>query len=134
VVELKNLLNEFTRMHDLFINDWNEAMNSGDTTSVERMTNDYYVAFFKGINDKPLIFSKQEAVTGMKQSVMHFLGANKKFENRIIRLRNNENAVVFYEQLIVKNEVVLARLFTIENWQVTNEKWMIVRETEEAIN
>jgi hypothetical protein len=134
VVELKNLLNEFTKMHDQFINDWNEAMNSGDTTSVERMTDDYYVAFFKGIHDKPHIFSREDAVTGMRQSVMHFSGAEKQFENRIIRLRNNENAVVFYEQLIVKNEEVLARLFTIENWQLTNEKWMIVRETEEAIN
>jgi hypothetical protein len=133
VVELKNLLKEFTRLHDQFINDWNEAMFSGNTTSVEKMTDDYYVAFFKGTHDKPLIFSREEAVTGMRQSVRHFSGTNKKFENRVIRLRNSENAVVFYEQLIVRNEEVLARLFTIENWQLTNGKWMIVRETEEAI-
>ncbi len=97
------------------------------------MTDQYYAAFFKGVNDKPIIFSKQDALTGMKQSVLHFLGANKKFENRVIRLRTNENAVVFFEQLIVKNEDVLARLFTIENWELINEKWMIVRETEEPI-
>lgn len=41
---------------------------------------------------------------------------------------------MFYEQLIVKDEEVLARLFTIENWRLINEKWMIVRETEEPIN
>ncbi|MGN1400173.1 MAG: hypothetical protein ACI4XL_01580 [Bacillus sp. (in: firmicutes)] len=134
MVEEKKRLNEFTKMHDEYISDWNEAMISGDTSSLNRMTDEYYVAFFKGINDKPIMFNKQDALTGMKQSVIHFLGANKKFENRVIRLRNNENAVVFFEQLIVKNEDILARLFTIENWKMINEKWMIVRETEEPIN
>jgi hypothetical protein len=76
----------------------------------------------------------QEAVAGMKQSVKQLLGANKKFENRTIRLKDNKNAVVFYEQLIMKNAELLARLFTIENWQLNDGKWMIVRETEEAIN
>jgi hypothetical protein len=42
--------------------------------------------------------------------------------------------VVFYELLIEKDEKVLARLFTIENWQLINEKWMLARETEEQIN
>ncbi|MFB5089381.1 hypothetical protein PGC35_20965 [Psychrobacillus sp. PGGUH221] len=134
MLELQNCLNEFTKMHDEFISDWNHAMSSGDTSSVDRMTEDYYVAFFNSGNEKPIIFTKQEAINGMEQSVRHFSGANKRFENRVIRLRNNLNAVVFYEQLIVKDEEVLARLFTIENWRLINEKWMIVRETEEPIN
>ena len=134
MVEVRNWLNDFTKTHDEFITDWNKAMFSGDISSLERFSEDYYVAFFKNTNDKPIMFNKQEAVTGMKQSVMHFLGAEKKFENRVIRLRNKENAVVFYEQLIVKNEEILARLFTIENWQFINMNWVIVRETEEAIN
>ena len=134
MLELQNRLNEFTKMHDEFISDWNHAMSSGDTSSVDRMTEDYYCAFFNSGNEKPFIFTKQEAINGMEQSVRHFLGSNKRFENRVIRLRNNEIAVVFYEQLIVKDEEVLARLFTIENWRRINEKWMIVRETEEAIN
>ena len=133
MAEVKKLLNEFTKVHDEFIADWNEAMISGDTSLLDRMTEDYYVAFFKSINDKPIMFDKEEAVTGMKQSVMHFLEAEKKFENRVIRLRNNENAVVFYEQIIAKNEVILARLFTIENWGFIKNKWVIVRETEESI-
>jgi hypothetical protein len=131
---LTEIINRFTKMHDEFIADWNEAMKSGDTSAVDRMTEDYYVAFFQSLNDKPIFFSKQEAVTGMIQSVNHFLGAKKKFENRVILFKTNDNAVVFYEQLIVKNEEVLARLFTIENWSIINERWMIVRETEEHIN
>jgi len=50
-----------------------------------------------GVDEKAIIFNKEDAITGMIQSVMHFLGAKKKFEDRAIRLRNNENAVVFYE-------------------------------------
>lgn len=134
MVELKNIVDEFTKMHDEFIANWGKAMNSGDTSAVEKMSEHYFVAFFRGANDKPILFNKQDALTGMKQSVEHFLGAEKKFENRVIRLRDEENAVVFFEQLVVRNGEVLARLFTIENWQVIDGKWMIVRETEEAIN
>lgn len=131
---LKSMLFEFTKMHDSFLSDWNNAMSSGDTFSLERMTENYYVAFFRNSNDKPHFFNKQDAIVGMNQSVLHFLGAQKKFENRVIRLRDLENAVVFYEQLIVKNDEVLARLFTIENWILIDEKWMIAREIEESIN
>ncbi|WP_245804801.1 hypothetical protein [Halobacillus hunanensis] len=127
-------LSEFTRMHDEFINDWNEAMISGDTSSLERMTNDYYVAFFKGTNEQPIIFNRKDAVTGMRQSVKQMLGANKRFENRIIRLKNNNHTVVFYEQLIYKGAELLSRLFTIEDWQFLDGKWMIVREIEEPID
>ena len=134
MVILIETVNEFTKMHDEFIDDWNEAMQSGDTSSVDRMTEEYYVAFFQSLNDKPTFFSKQEAVTGMNQSVMHLLGAKKKFENRVIRFRANDNAVVFYELLVIKNEEILARLFTIENWSLIRGKWMIVREIEEPIN
>lgn len=134
MLDLQNRINEFTQMHDEFLRDWNYAMSSGDTSSVDRMTEDYYVAFFNRGNGKPIIFTKQDAIDGMQQSVTHFLGANKRFENRVIRLRDTENAVVFYEQLIVKNNEVLARLFTIENWSLINKKWMIIREMEEPIS
>lgn len=131
--DFQTCFNAFTKMHDEFIRDWSHAMSSGDTSSVERMTEDYYVAFFNSGSDRPIFFNKLEAMDGMKQSVSHFLGAEKRFENRVIRLRNRENAVVFYEQLIVKEGEVLARLFTIENWRLVNGKWMVIREIEERI-
>ncbi|OXS59484.1 hypothetical protein B0G93_111108 [Bacillus sp. V-88] len=131
--DLQTRFNAFTKMHDEFIRDWSHAMSSGDTSSVERMTEDYYVAFFNSGSDSPIFFNKLEAMDGMKQSVSHFSGTEKRFENRVIRLRNSENAVVFYEQLIVKEGEVLARLFTIENWRLVNGKWMVIREIEERI-
>ena len=130
---VKDSLMEFTEIHNEFHREWNEAMRTGDTSTLDRMTEDYYVAFFQPGNEKPLFFTKEESISGMKQSVMHFLGATKRFDNRVIRLRDEENAVVFYEQLVVKDDQVLARLFTIENWQRINGKWMIVREMEEPI-
>ncbi len=134
MLDVQESLKEFTNMHNQFINDWSNAMLTGDTSLVDRMTSDYYVAFFNSAQEKPIFFSKQDAISGMEQSVKHYLGAQKRFENRVIRLRNSKNAVVFYEQLIVKNEEIFARLFTIENWMRMNEKWMIVRETEERIS
>ncbi|RPF52060.1 nuclear transport factor 2 family protein [Aquisalibacillus elongatus] len=125
---------EFTQMHDEFILDWDNALISGDTTALERMSEDYYVAFFKSSNEKPIIYNREEAVSGMQQSVKQLLGAKKHFENRVIRLKSDYHAVVFYEQMIEKDKKVLARLFTIENWQRSNGEWKIVREIEEPIN
>ncbi|GEL78453.1 hypothetical protein [Tenuibacillus multivorans] len=131
---LDNQLKKFTKMHDGYILDWGKAMSSGDTSSLERMTEDYYVTFFQASNEKPTIFDRQEAISGMQQSVEQLLGAKKKFINRVIRLKDHENAAVFFEQVIEKDDKVLARLFTIENWQLINGEWMLVREVEEQIN
>lgn len=131
---LDNQLMIFTQMHDEFIEDWNLAMQSGDTSKLERMAEHYYVAFFMGAKDKPAFYNKEEAVNGMRLSVNELLGAEKKFKNRVIRLKDTNHAVVFYELLIEKDDKVLARLFTIENWQLINGQWLLVREIEEQVN
>jgi hypothetical protein len=97
------------------------------------MTEDYYVTFFQGKQEKPFTFNKSDSVSGMQQSVKELSGAIKKFNNRIIRLRDANNAVVFYELLIEKDGKVLARLYTIENWKIINGNWMLVREIVEQI-
>ncbi|MEH7236824.1 hypothetical protein [Bacillus sp. JJ1562] len=134
MLKLENQLAEFTRMHDEFIIGWNKAMETGDTTALERMAESYFVTFFNGPNEKPMLFSRKEAICGMRESVKELLGAQKKFNNRVIRLKDFENAAVFYELIIEKEEKVIARLFTIETWQLTDEKWMLVREVEEPIH
>lgn len=131
---IENRLAEFTKMHDEYIVDWNKAMKTGDTSALERMHEDYYVTFFNGSHEKPMLFSREEAIKGMRESVNQLLGAQKKFNNRIIRLKNPENAAVFYELLIEKDEKVIASFFTIETWQLTDGKWMLVREVEEPIS
>lgn len=111
---IENRLAEFTTMHDEFIIDWNKAMKTGDTSALERMHEDYYVTFFNGSHEKPMLFSREEAIKGMRESVKQLIGVQKKFKNRVIRLKNPENTAVFYELLIEKDEKILARLFTIE--------------------
>ena len=132
-MEEQMILAEFTNMHNQFMLDWNEAMRTGDTSSVEKMVENYYVAFFHGLHNEPVLFNKEEALSGMKQSVTQLLGAEKRFDNRVIRLRNTENAVVFYELTIVKEKEIIAKLFTVENWAFIDNKWVIAREIEEAI-
>ena len=123
----------FTRMHDRYIQDWNDAMASGDTSAVERMSEDYVVAFFHGVKDKPVLFSRAEAVSGMQQSVHELLGAKKVFNHRVIRLKDESHAVVFYELCIEKEDQVLARLFTIEKWELIEGRWMVAGEIEQGI-
>src|SRR6476660_10393166 len=115
---MENQVAEFTQMHDEFIIDWNKAMKSGDTSALERMAEDYYVTFFNGSNEKPMLFSIEEAIIDMRKSVKQLLGAQKKFKNRVIRMKDSENVAVFFELLIEKDEKVIARLFTIETWQL----------------
>ena len=129
--ESANRLTEFTNMHDQFIRDWEQAMLTGNTSAVERMDDAYFAVF---LNDgKPVTYNKEEAIAGMRQSVKELAGAKKLFRNRIIRLRNDRNGVVFFEQVIERNGEVLARLFTIENWRLYNGNWVLTRETEEPI-
>jgi hypothetical protein len=111
-------------MHDDYLLDWNKAMASGDnTSSLERLiTEDYYVTFFQGNQEKPSTYNKSDSVTGMQHSVKELSGAIKKFDKRIIRLRDTSNALVFYELLIEKDGKVLVRLFTIENWKNNKQK------------
>ncbi|GAA0315465.1 hypothetical protein GCM10008967_02540 [Bacillus carboniphilus] len=126
-------LTEFTEMHDSFFEVWKQVMNSGDTSVVERFCEDYYVTFFMGTEQKPKFFNREESVEGMKQSVHSLLGATKRFENRVIRLRNENNGVVFYELVLEKEGIELARLFTIENWKRIGDQWLLSREIAESI-
>lgn len=130
----KDELTLFTEMHDRYIQDWNTAMATGDTSALERMSEDYYVAFFNGVKDKPILFNKQDAVTGMQQSVNELLGAKKRFNHRIIRLNDASHAVVFFELCIEKDEQVLASMFTIEKWECIDGRWWIASEIEQGLS
>jgi hypothetical protein len=46
---MRKLIDDFTKMHDEFIIDWAIAMSTGDTTTIERMAADYYVAIVRSI-------------------------------------------------------------------------------------
>lgn len=108
-------------------------METGETAALQRMSPGYYVTFFSNEREKPVFFTREEAIAGMDQSVHSLLGAKKRFENRIIRLKDRERAIVFYEQIIEKDQKIAAKLFTIENWEIQDGQWVLIREIEEPI-
>lgn len=108
-------------------------MDTGETSALQAMSSGNYVTFFSNEREKPVFFTREEAIEGMNKSVRSLLGAKKRFENRIIRLKDREKAIVFYEQIIEKEQQIVAKLFTIENWEIQDGRWMLIREIEEPI-
>lgn len=126
-------LEAFTAFHDQFLQKWKKTMETGDTTLVERMAPEYYVTFFTE-NTKPAYFNRTEAIEGLRDSVKNsFSRFTKKFENRVVRMKASDQAIVFYEQVLTADEQEKARLFTIENWKIFNGEWLLTREIEEQI-
>lgn len=126
-------IEQFAKAHDDFIEAWNVAMYSGDTAGLEIMTNNYYVTFFNSHVERPEFFDRPEAIQGMRESVEALQGAKKRFEHRIIRQRDPNRFVVFYEMIIEKNGQELTRFFTIEDWEERNGQWLLNREVTEHI-
>ncbi|QGM29235.1 hypothetical protein GI482_01960 [Bacillus sp. N3536] len=124
---------QFTQVHDDFIQAWNVAMSTGKTEGLEIMTQNYYVTFFNGHVERPEFFDRPEAVQGMRESVEALQGAKKRFEHRIIRQRDASRFVVFYEMIIEKNGQELTRFFTLEDWEEIKGQWLLTREITEHI-
>lgn len=133
-MELSDVIHEFTAFHDQMLAEWKSAMETGSTVRLEEgISESYYVTFFTGGELYPTRYDKTAAIAGMRQSVEVLKGAVKKFEHRLIRARDENNVVVFYEQVIQKENSELARLFTIESWRRNDDTWEIVRETVEHV-
>ncbi|ASK61014.1 hypothetical protein CFK37_01695 [Virgibacillus phasianinus] len=128
-----NSLRAFTTFHNRFLQEWKKTMETGDTAFVEKMSPEYYVTFFAE-NHKPAYFNRADAIEGLRDSVGKSVGRfTKNFENRVIRMKQVDYAIVFYEQILVEGEQEKARLFTIENWKNINDEWLLMREVEEQI-
>lgn len=130
---IQGSLEQFTKVHDEFIENWEQALQTADTSKLEIMANDYYVTSFNGFSDKPEFYNRKEAIMGMRESVKELKGANKRFENRVIRQRSEDAYVVFYEMVVEKDLKEIARFFTIEDWKLINGSWHLVREIGEHI-
>jgi hypothetical protein len=100
----------------------------------EEMIGEYKVYFFTKGQDDPAVYKIDEIIDGMRKSVTALKGASKKFVNKVIRTRNDDNAIVFYEQIIEKEGQEISRLFTIESWKWLEEKWVLFREVVEPVS
>ncbi|PKR77705.1 hypothetical protein CEY16_07170 [Halalkalibacillus sediminis] len=126
-------LSRFMDVHDRYILKWQQALDSGDASSLDFMADEYYVTFFWGEDNRPVYYERQEAFDGMIQSVSQLRGAKKLFEHRVIRMRDDDHAVVFFEQIIQMGNRVLARMLTVENWAIIENQWLMTREVEEHL-
>lgn len=128
-------LNNFTKFHQKTLSKWEEVMKTGDVSLFEEeMIGEYKVYFFTKGQDDPAVYKIDEIIDGMRKSVTALKGASKKFVNKVIRMRNDDNAIVFYEQIIEKEGQEIARLFTIESWKLLEEKWVLFREVVEPVS
>lgn len=125
-------LAEFTAHFHQGLGEWARAMETGDTARLEPEMADEIVCYFgrAGV-ERMEVLRREEIVAGMRSSVQALRGCRKRFENVIIRMRSDEEAVVFFEQVVERADQVLARLFTIETYRRDRGRWLCVREVAE---
>lgn len=109
------LLKDFIQFHNNSQSQWEEVMKSGDASRFETDFLDTMKTFFfaKG-QENPAIYELDEIIGGMSQSVEALKGGAKRFENKVIRMRGEDETVVFFEQVIEFNGKEVARLFTLK--------------------
>lgn len=127
-------LAEFTREIEEGLSRWQDAMATGDTRPIEQdMAPNITCYFGRAGLDSVDVISRDGIVNGMRQSVAALRGCTKRFENRLIRMRSSDEAVVFFEQVVERESEVLARLFTIETYRRVSGRWRCLREIVEHV-
>ncbi len=129
---MNKTLDEFTRMHNQLLAEWENAIKTGDASPLENMAQHYSVAFFTTKKKNPYVFNRAEALEGLRKSVILSSELQKKFENRIIRMKSSTKAKVFYEQVIERRGQEINRIFTIESWEY-DQGWLLTREVEDQL-
>lgn len=132
--ERDRLLAAFTRHFEHEVELWDEAMRTGETGAIEAYIPAEITCYFARCGmDRAEIIDRKGVVSGMRQSVSALKGCRKRFENRLIRMRGETEAVIFFEQVIERDLQVLARLFTIETYRLTEGNWRCIREVVEHV-
>ncbi|MFZ5816620.1 MAG: hypothetical protein ACOY93_15225 [Bacillota bacterium] len=126
-------LAEFGEQFQRMVGMWEEAMGSGDTRGLESDMAEGVVCYFGQAGAGLMtVLDRDGIVAGMRRSVAALQGCSKRFEHVMIRMRSDEEAVVFFEQVVERAGRVLARLFTIETYQRRSSgHWVCVREVVE---
>lgn len=123
------LLDEFTLQFEKGLSQWEEAMTTGNTRPIEEEMPANIICYFgRTGQDLMDVIDRDGIVSGMRQSVAALRGCRKHFENRVIRMRTAYEAVIFFEQVVERENRVLARLFTIETYRRVSGRWQCVRE------
>lgn len=116
------------------LKEWDRAMATGETAPLEAEIPDEMLCYFGLNGTEPLaVYDRTAVITGMRQSVGGLRGCTKRFENPLIRMRSETEAVIFFEQVVCRGDDVLARLFTMETYRLMDGHWRCVREVVEHL-
>jgi hypothetical protein len=126
--------NTFISFHDKCLADWDKAIRIGEIGELSEYPSNEYQGFFgyKGITDlTPTL--KEEAISGLKQLLNYVAGSEHIAQNRVIKMRNENEAVVSYERIITKEHSIDMSFLVIQVWHFKDRRWEIVREIAENI-
>lgn len=113
---------------------WEHAMQTGDTSQIEAGMGERITCYFGMAGQEQMeVIDRAGIIAGMRDSVTALQGCQKRFENRLVRMRSADEAVVFYEQIVERQGEVLARLFTIETYRCISGQWRCIREVTEHV-
>lgn len=118
--------------HDRYIDAWNQATAMGDIGPVERMLSPTYHGWFANSSASADAFTSADATKAFGQVVDVLEGATVHVENRTIRYRGEDEAVVSYELSYRTNGEFRSRALMMECWKRDARQWRLLRDFTEA--
>jgi hypothetical protein len=124
----------FVDVHDQCLNAWDKAIISGEAGELSRFPSINYQGIFGYSGVTEIVpTSREDAVDGLGKLLSYVAGANHTAQNRIVKMRNDNEAVVSYERIISKEGHVTMTFLVLQTWRVEDGQWKIFREIAEYI-
>lgn len=128
-------LERILMLHDQCLAEWDHATRTGDVSGIARFAGEAFngTSAYAG-TDRAQPFDRAEGIAGLGQLLSTLKGTAHRAENRVVRLRNDEEAVVFYERIFERDSRVVLRFMVLQTWRLTGAKWCVVREAAELLS
>ena len=115
---------QFVESHNRYLAAWKEALRTGNPGEVNAFAARNVRADFgyAGVTD-----------SGLRELISAYKGTEHRCENRIIRPRNETEAVVFYERIFEREDKILAQFQLLQTWRQIEGDWRLIRELVEKL-
>lgn len=132
---LPEVLREFTAFHDRLSQLAAMGGPETDLGPLEAAIHESYHGAYSNTGlAKPKTFDKREGYdpfVAMRKALGS--GHTTRMENRTIRMRNEVEAVVFFEHVVVKDGQDVMRNFFVQTYAKVDGAWKLTRETMEQV-
>ncbi|GAA2156250.1 hypothetical protein GCM10009844_44340 [Nocardioides koreensis] len=119
-------------VHTSYVDQWQLALSSGDTSGVELFLGPDYHGWFCPDSAESFPYDRDEGVEGMRESVRRLRGCAMEAAHRMVSRRGDAEALVFYEKRILRQGAVLSRAVILEAWRLHDDgRWLLLREVTE---